>query len=305
MSSRPSHRAAIAQAVLVTFLWSSSWVLIKFGLRENLPALTFAGLRYALGFACLAPLVLLNPHHRATLKSLARSQWLELALLGLVMYTLTQGAQFLSLGFLPAAMVTLLLNLTPVVVGLAGAVLLREHPARGQWFGIALCIGGVAFYFLPLDLPASQTFGLAIAVGGVLANAGASLLGRRANRHRAGAALSPLVITFVSMGVGAGALLVSGVLTQGIGALTTTQWLIIAWLGIVNTAFAFTLWNHTLRTLSAVESSVLNGLMLPQIAVLAVVFLGEPLTPKAVAGLALVGVGTLIVQLKRGQPRLQ
>jgi drug/metabolite transporter (DMT)-like permease len=42
--------------------------------------------------------------------------------------------------------------------------------------------------------------------------------------------------------------------------------LIIGWLSVINTAFAFTLWNHTLRTLTAVESSVMNNTVLVQIA---------------------------------------
>lgn len=45
----------------------------------------------------------------------------------------------------------------------------------------------------------------------------------------------------------------------------------------MNTAFAFTSWNATLRRLSAMESSVVNTTMLIQIAVLAWVFLGESL----------------------------
>ena len=57
---------------------------------------------------------------------------------------------------------------------------------------------------------------------------------------------------------------------------------------VANTAFAFTLWNHTLRTLTAVESSIIGNLMLPQIAVLAWVFLGEALTPRQKAALIVV-----------------
>lgn len=59
-----------------------------------------------------------------------------------------------------------------------------------------------------------------------------------------------------------------------------------------------TLWNRSLQVLTAVESSILNSLMMPQIAILAFVFLGEGLTTKAIAGMALVGIGTLVVQLK-------
>lgn len=37
---------------------------------------------------------------------------------------------------------------------------------------------------------------------------------------------------------------------------------------------------------------------MPQIAILAFVFLGEGLTAKDIAGLALVGIGTIVVQLQ-------
>jgi drug/metabolite transporter (DMT)-like permease len=287
---------AVLQAIFVTVLWASSWVLIKLGLRASLPALTFAGLRYVFAFLCLAPFVLLSARNRAVMASLTRKDWRRLALLGITYYTLTQGSQFLGLAYLPAAMVSLLLNLTPLVTGLFGIVLLREHPSRGQWFGIALTVVGVAFYFLPTDVERLPMVGLAVALGGVLTNAASALLGREVNRL---AILSPLIITFISMGIGSILLLMIGIATQGFGTLDLGSWFLVGWLAIVNTAFAFTLWNHTLRTLSAVESSIINSLMMPQIAVLAFVFLSEPLNGKEIAGLVLVGLGVLIVQLKR------
>ncbi|MEW6094603.1 MAG: DMT family transporter, partial [Chloroflexota bacterium] len=92
-----------------------------------------------------------------------------------------------------------------------------------------------------------------------------------------------------------------GLAVQGSGTLTGQDWLIIAWLAVVNTAIAFTLWNRSLQVLTAVESSILNSLMMPQIAILAFVFLGEGLTAKDIVGLALVGIGTIVVQLKPGK----
>ena len=294
---KPSSQAiSVLQAVFVTMLWASSWVLIKFGLRASLPALTFAGLRYTLAFICLAPFVLLSARNRAVIASLTRNDWVRLALLGIVYYTLTQGSQFLGLAYLPAAVVSLLLNLTPLIVGLLGIIFLREHPSRGQWFGIILTVIGVAFYFLPVDVNRLPIFGLLVASGGAVTNAVSSLAGRKVNSL---GNASPLVITFISMGIGAVLLLVVGVLVQGFGKPDLQSWLLISWLAIVNTAFAFTLWNHTLRTLSAVESSIINSLMMPQIAILAFVFLGETLSDKEIIGLFLVSLGVLIVQLKR------
>jgi drug/metabolite transporter (DMT)-like permease len=290
---------AIAQALLVTFLWSSSWVLIKVGLQTSLPPLTFAGLRYSLAFLALLPFVLFNPRHRQSLAATPRSFWRQLALLGVLFYTLTQGAQFVGLALLPAATLTLLLNFSVVAVALFSGLFNHESPTAAQWGGILLSVVGAVVYFLPLVLPADQALGLIVGLICVLANAAASLLGRQVNRA---GRLSPLLVTTVSMGIGGLLLLAIGAATQGFGELGTQQWAIIAWLAVVNTAVAFTLWNRTQRTLTAVESSVINNTMLPQIAILAWVFLDEPLSLKQIAGLVLVGMGTLIVQLRRTSP---
>ena len=295
MKTRPPTKA-ILQALFVTFLWATSWVLIKLGLQASLPPLTFAGLRYSLAFLCLAPFVLSRPAPGATRRGLPRAMWARLALLGVVFYSLTQGAQFVGLAFLPAATLTLLLNLTPIIVALVGIVLLAERPARGQWIGILLSVAGAAVYFYPLVVPAGQRIGLAVGLVGLLANAVSSLLGRQVNRD---GRLAPLLVTTVSMGIGGLLLLAVGAMTQGFGRLGSAQWLLVAWLAIVNTAVAFTLWNHTLRTLTVVESSVINNAMLPQIAILAWVFLDEPLNARQIIGLVLAGVGMLVVQLRR------
>jgi len=296
MVKNSSRISAILQAIFVTILWASSWVLIKFGLRNDIPAITFAGLRYGLAWLCLLPFVLFKKERRQAIKQLPRNTWIRLGILGFVFYTLTQGAQFLSLAYLPAAMASLLLNLTPMVVGITGILFLNERPIASQWFGIGLATLGVGFYFLPISLPQAQVVGVIVALVGVTANASSSLLGREINRHRL---LSPLLVTFVSMGIGSLLLLAIGVVTQGFGSMTWQDWGIVAWLALVNTAFAFTLWNHTLRTLTAVESSVINSLMMPQIALLAFLFLGETLSAKEIWGLILVGLGVLIVQLRR------
>jgi len=293
------HIKAVLQALFVTFLWSTSWVLIKIGLQASLPAITFAGLRYSIAFLCLLPFILINPTHRNAVRNFSRAAWTQLALLGLVFYTLTQGAQFISLSFLPAATLSLLLNFSPIFIALSSIFLKEETPSIIQWGGIVLSTIGAIIYFLPLDIPSGQILGLTIALIGVLANSGAALLGRRVN-HQSG--LSPIVVTVISMGIGGLLLLIIGTATQGFGQLDLTQWLIIVWLAIVNTAIAFTLWNKTLQTLTAVESSIINSTMLPQIAILAWIFLGEPLNIRQIIGIILVGIGTLIVQLWRHSP---
>ena len=68
-----------------------------------------------------------------------------------------------------------------------------------------------------------------------------------------GATLPPLVVTFVSMGVGSVLMLITGLVFQGSGTLSVWDWVIIAWMAVINTALAFTLWNRSLQVLTAVE----------------------------------------------------
>jgi len=129
----------------------------------------------------------------------------------------------------------------------------------------------------------------------MLTNAVSAVLGRRIN-HKEN--IPPLIVTTVSMGFGAAILLAAGTITQGIPHLTVENLTVIIWLALVNTAFAFTLWNHTLRSLPAMESSIINSTMLIQIALLAWLVLGEELTGKEWLGLILVGAGVLVVQIR-------
>jgi drug/metabolite transporter (DMT)-like permease len=289
-SRRP---CVVLEALFVTFLWSTSWVLIKVGLEE-IPALTFAGLRYVLAALVLAPALWIR---RDEVRSLGWRGLAPMIPLGLVMYTATQGGQFLTLVHLDAISFSLILSFTPVFVAGAGLVFLKERPARLQWIGLACVLGGALLYFRSSTIARGSPLGFGLAAATLVANVAASLLGRAVNRREPA---SPVVVTAVSMTIGATCLLALGVGTQGIPALSPRGWGIILWLAVVNTALAFTLWNRTLRVLSATESSVVNNTMLVQIALLAWIFLGETLGGMEIAGLLLVALGTLIVQVRRG-----
>ena len=293
--SRSGHerRTAILLALLVTVLWSTSWVLIKVGLRE-IPPLPFAGLRYALATLVLVPFFL-RAGGTSALRKLPARGWAEILFLGILFYTLTQGAQFVALERLPAVTVNLLLGLTSPLVALLGIRLLSERPVPVQWAGLVLAVVGAGVYFGPLAVHRGETIGLLVAGLGVLANAGSSLLGRAVNRR---GDLSPLVVTTASMGVGAGLLLGVGLAREGLPRLGWLEWGIVVWLAVVNTALAFTLWNRTLRVLSAMESSVINTAMMVEIPVLAALFLGERPGPVEIFGFCIAAAGIVLVQLR-------
>ena len=202
---------------------------------------------------------------------------------------------FVALAYLPAVTVNLLWSFSSVTVALFGILFLDERPTLFQWFGVVIAIFGAVVYFYPVSIPRGYRAGFLASGIGILANAGASNLGRDINRS---CKLHPLLVTVISMGFGSIILLATGILVQGLPSIGLKGWTIIVYLAFINTAIAFTLWNYTLRSLSATESSVINGTMLVWVPILAVIFLDERITSKEIMGLIVAGIGTLIVQLR-------
>ena len=293
MSKSPSHLAAILLALLVTFLWSTSFVIIKIGLAE-IPPLTFAGLRYTIAFVCLLPFAFTKNNSDVVIK-LEQKDWIKLFIYGLLFIAITQGAMFGGLLYLPAVTVSLWLNFTPLVVAVLAIFLIKEVPTRLQWIGVILFVGGILTYFYPVALSENQEIGLIIMTIGIFANSASSVLGRSINRE---AKINPIVVTIVSMGIGSIILLIVGIATQGLPPISFQNMLYLLWLAIINTAVAFTIWNFTLRTLSAMESSIINGTMLIQIAILAWIFLGEAISLQEGIGMMVAAFGAVLVQLR-------
>ena len=287
------HLKAILLALLVTFLWSTSFILIKWGLAE-IPPLTYAGLRYTLAFLCLLPFAF-NRSNKAVIRTLTKYDWFKLILYGLLFIAFTQGTMFMGLELLPAVTVSLWLNFTPLIVAIMAIFFLREYPTILQWGGAILFIVGIFTYFYPISLSESQGFGLIVMTVGVLANSSSSVLGRDINRS---GKVNPLVVTVISMAIGSIVLLTAGIIVQGLPPISTQNLLYLLWLAIINTALAFVIWNYTLRTLTAMESSIINGTMLIQIAILAWIFLGEGITIQEIIGMALAAAGAVTVQLR-------
>jgi len=294
MSSEKKHKIAIAQALLVTFLWSTSFVLVKIGLEE-VPPVTFAGMRYAIAATVLLLYIVLTGRLKE-FKQINRSQWLRLIILGLVMYFVTQGAQYLGLYYLSAIQVSLFLNFTPVIILVFSTRFIGEKPTRNNIIGVIIFLCGMLIYFLPLTETGGVITGYIVMTIGLLANAIATMLGRKVNMERQ---VSPVIVTTISMAIGGFLLLGTGVATETITTISINYVLLTVLLAVLNTAFAFSLWNKTMQVLTSVESSIINNTMLVQIAILSWLFLDEKFTLKAVTGIIVVSIGVFLVQYRK------
>jgi len=262
---------AIIQALFVTVLWSSSFIIIKFGLAE-IPPLTFAALRYSLGSTILIALIFSQREMRAELRNRSRRWWISLFFYGCIYIAVAQGGQFLALLYLPAITYSLILNMTPLLVLIFAIPWIGEKPSSRESILVLVGVVGVLLYFFPLDFVGVSTIGLVIAVISLLANAFSSILGRSVNRRRD---TPPIIITGIMMSVGSVFLLVFSIMIEPLQQFSPISWFYILWLAFVNTALAFTLWSRSQRVLRAIDMTLINSTMMPQIVILSIIFLGE------------------------------
>jgi drug/metabolite transporter (DMT)-like permease len=284
---------SVAEALLVTFLWSTSYILIKIGLEEINP-LAFAAYRYAVASFVLS--VPLFYQYRKHLLGLDLRRKLMFLLLGFTGYFVAQGLQFFGLYYLQPVTVTFLLNLTPIFVLVLSALFLNEYPSSVQLVGIALTLCGVLVFFYDALVGVGKVTGVLVTLVSGVGWAVYMIISRY---YLSGNVESVITLTTCSMVSGSFMLLGTTTLTGNIVAVSFSGWVMILWLGVVNTAVAFTLWNHALKALQVYEQSILQNTMLIQIALLAFVFLHEPLDAQKILGMAMVFMGVLIVQLRR------
>ena len=293
---RPRRGRALpyAAALFTTVLWSSSYVLIKEGVAE-IPPLYFATLRYGLAFLILLAADLALSRRGRTQRHLGRRKCLLLVAAGVSGYTIAQGLQYVGLYYLPAVTTSFILNFNPMFVLLLGVGLLGERVTPAQLFGFGVAILGAFAFFSERIAWGGQVFGVAVVVA---SGVGWAIYMVAVRSFYGPHGLSPLRLTTATMGVGVAGMVVLTAASGQYAPLTIGGALTVVWLATANTAFAFVLWNWSLKAIPAYEMTILQDLMLIEIALFAFFFLGESVTPVMAGGMGLVVAGVLVVQLK-------
>jgi drug/metabolite transporter (DMT)-like permease len=296
MTKDRSSLFAILEALFVAFLWSTSFIIVKFG-SNDIPPLLFASLRYLVASIILLFYVGTKKVHRAELKQLNSQLWLKLASYGLLYYSLAQGFLYLSLYYMPVILISLILNFTPVIVIFLSYLFLSEKTNWQQGFFVIMAIFGALLYLLPLseiDLPDKAFLGFLVLFLALFANGFSSVYGRAITRTKE---FSAITITSISMAFGSIFMLIIALIVEGFPKLNLEIIISILILSILNTAIAFSLWHHAMQKLKAVQMSVINNTMLVHITILAIIFLDEMPTIKGWIALVIVAIGTVLVQL--------
>ncbi|MHA2251573.1 MAG: DMT family transporter, partial [Candidatus Kariarchaeaceae archaeon] len=195
-----------------------------------------------------------------------------------------------------AITVSFVLNFTLIFVIILATFVLKEIPNKKQIITVILAFLGGVIYFYPIDVIDESKTGLLIITLAMLANTISSIYGRFINRSRL---YTPLTITAISMGAGSLILLIWGILAEGFPDLEFIDVVYILWLSLLNTALAFTLWNKAMQNLQATEITIINGLMLPEITILAILFLDEYPSLLDWLGIIIITVSAFLIQFFR------
>lgn len=288
---RPGRLLPIAEVLLVSMIWASSFVFIKMGLA-HLGPITLAGLRYFTAFMLLVPIMA----YRGDLKQApAREHWIHLFLMGLSAYTIANGALFWGLKYLPAVTGSFLFSLLPLPVLLLGIVWLREIPKGWQVVGVVFALGGSLLFFSS-GLRAREPLAVGVIALGVLSFSFYGVLSRKLARDRS---VGLIHLTAIPLGLGGSLLLVFGLIVEGMFHVSLPGVLIILWLAVVNTICAYLLFYHSLQVLKALELHILLNLSPLGTAILGWLILGEHLTAIQIVGMITVIVGVSLVQWRR------
>ena len=284
---------AIGESILATAIWASSFVLVKIGL-DYIGPLTIAGLRYFLGFLVLLPFLV---RRGVSTQSISKGLWLRMFVIGISAYAIGNGALFLGLIYLPATSVSFLMSLSPLFILAAGTAWLNETPTRWQVVGVVVSLIGSALFF-SLGLHSGEPVGIAIVLVGMIGFTFFGILGRGIAREKQ---VDTLTLTTIPLGIGGGVLLLIALPVEGLPVFSPTSIGIVLWLAVVNTAFAYVLYNHSLQVLTALEMNVVLNLAPLGTALLAWWFLGERLAFIQILGMIIMIIGVIFVQRVRNQ----
>jgi drug/metabolite transporter (DMT)-like permease len=281
-------------AVLCTTIWSSTWILARIGLKE-MPALPFAAMRYVLAFIILLPWMF-GRKSRESIRRLNKKEWLIFLGLGLLSYPINQGAVFLAMTYLPNTTISLITNMSPILLAILGGLFLNEKLNNRQFLGIAITITGALVFFLPVKDGTLNGIGVLLSFTTLFANVIQTIIVRKMLKS---GDYPALLVTGVPMGIGAILMGVGTAVWEWIPRISLTVWGVLLVLSLVNTAIAFTIWNVALQRLTAVEANVISNTMLVQVAILSWFFLGDIVTWKMAIGMVLVIGGVVSVNLWR------
>ncbi len=286
--------------LLLCLIWGSTWLFIKLGL-EDLPPLTFAGIRFVIAVTIL---ILVVAMRRLQWPRLRRDWWL-LAVTGVLAFSLNYGLLFWGEQYISSGLAALLQATIPAFgLVIAHFYLPGEQLSPLKVFGIVLGVLGVAVVFSS-QLEVAGPRALAGCAALVLSSVCAAYSNVLVKAY--GKKLDPAILAGGQMFFGMLPLLFIGIPWEGNPL--RFQWtpmavLALFYLAVVGSVIAFLLYYWLVQNMD-VTKTMLIALVTPVVAVvLGMLVLKERLGWQTLAGGALIMSGIGMIVWRRRRPKI-
>lgn len=278
--------------ILTAFLWGGTFVAGRL-LSDGMGAFSAAFLRFLIASICM---MWIMRQRSGGLPVLDRKGWLGVMLLGATGVFAYNALFFTGLQTVTAGRAAVIVSINPIIITLLAALFFGEKLSLRKGLGICLSVTGATIAISRGNPVSLLTGGLSsgdLAIFGCVASwASYSLLGKRMMGF-----LSPHAAITYSCITGTIMLfpfaLQEGMLSDFSGY-TLTQYLSVAYLGILGTVIGFTWFYEAINTIGASRAAVFINFV-PVAAILSGwAFLGEALSLSLLAGVSLVITGVYL-----------
>lgn len=275
----------------LSFLWGTAFPIIKLGLERFSP-LTFAALRFDLATAFFALLALLLGQG---LRRPRGGQWLAALTAGALMTAAYHGFLFWGQQFTSAGVAAVIVGLNPLLTTLLSAVFLRdERLGPAGLLGLLLGFGGIVLLAslkpgTPFDLQGWGEFAVVLAIASWAL--GAVLVKR--SQHGMG------LFAFTTWQSALGALLLH-LLALGLEGTGRLAWdraglLALLFLALVASGVGYLIYFTLIERIGPIRVNLVSYIAPAFATLVGLVFLGEPIEPRAVIALLLIALGFALV----------
>jgi drug/metabolite transporter (DMT)-like permease len=292
-------RIASAVAAGIGVQVGAAMVATRFVVGQTDPA-SLAMLRYAIGFLCLVPPLLITRQAMA----FERRDVAPIALLGILQFGALIALLNFGLQFIPAARAALIFASFPLMTMVIAAAMGSERLDIFKAAGVLLTMLGVGVALgekaLARGMAEEAWIGEAAVLASTLCGAMCAVLYR------------PYLRKYPTLPVSAFAMLASvgvlAILAAGEGFFTTAPrftaggWLAVLFIG-VSSGVGYYLWLWALNHASPTRVSAFLALSPITAALLGALLLGEPMSAGAIAGLALVALGLWVAHIQTAEAR--
>lgn len=292
-ADRSNAPTVLAAAAVTMLLWASAFVAVR-GAGPHFDPGAMALLRMLVGSAVLTLIAV-----RAGVRRPPRRTWPLIAAWGVAWFGLYNLALNAAETRLDAGTTAMLVNLAPLLVVLAGGVLLREGFPRALVIGAPVSFAGVLLIGVASSSGRTGPGGVLLALAAAVLYAGAALLQKHLLR-----VVGATTLTW--LGALAGTIMLlpwAPRLLADLGSADRGATLAVVYLGVFPTAIAFTTWAYVLGRTSAGRTAATSYLVPAIVVLLSWVVLAEVPTPVMLLGGALCLLGVFITRLPSRRTR--